>query len=130
MGGGHMTRRDAEHVRDETSGIGPGLSGCRDGVRTGVERVITVPLPVVECTLYLVTFKKISKLCVGLLPTQMPGSAPLWRFVTQCDGCGPASHSITYKIGWLPPALHAQSPFDWGFFGIFVYSCLHNSRRA
>ena len=35
MGGGHVMRRDAEHVRDETSGIGPGPSGCRDGVRTG-----------------------------------------------------------------------------------------------
>ena len=34
-------RRDAERVRDETSGIGPGPSGCRDGVGTGVERVIT-----------------------------------------------------------------------------------------
>ena len=42
MGGGHMTRRDAERVRDETSGIGLGPSGCRDGVGTGVERVITV----------------------------------------------------------------------------------------
>ena len=41
MGGGHMTRRDAEHVRDETSGISPGPSGCRDGVGTSVERVIT-----------------------------------------------------------------------------------------
>ena len=30
-----------EHVRDETSGISPGPSGCRDGVGTGVERVIT-----------------------------------------------------------------------------------------
>ena len=33
-GVGHVTRRDAERVRDETSGIGPGSSGCRDGVRT------------------------------------------------------------------------------------------------
>ena len=40
-GGGHMTRRDVERVRDDTSGIGPGPSGCRDGVGTGVERVIT-----------------------------------------------------------------------------------------
>ena len=40
-GGDHVTRRDAEHVCDETSGIGPGPSGCRDGVGTGVERVIT-----------------------------------------------------------------------------------------
>ena len=30
-----MMRRDAERVRNETSGIGPGLSGHRDGVRTG-----------------------------------------------------------------------------------------------
>ena len=30
-----MTRRDAERVRDETSGIGPGSSGRRDGVGTG-----------------------------------------------------------------------------------------------
>ena len=35
MGAGHVTRRDAERVRDETSGIGPGSSGCRDGVGTG-----------------------------------------------------------------------------------------------
>ena len=35
MGGGHVTRCDAERVRDETSGIGPGLSGCKDGVGTG-----------------------------------------------------------------------------------------------
>ena len=41
MGGGHVTRRDAERVCDETSGISPGPSGCRDGVGTGVERVIT-----------------------------------------------------------------------------------------
>ena len=34
-GGGHVTRRDAERVRDEMSGIGPGPSGCRDGVGTG-----------------------------------------------------------------------------------------------
>ena len=34
-GGGHVTRRDVECVHDETLGIGPGLSGCRDGVRTG-----------------------------------------------------------------------------------------------
>ena len=40
-GGGHMTRRDAERVRDEMSGIGPGPSGCRAGVGTGMERVIT-----------------------------------------------------------------------------------------
>ena len=32
---GHVTRRDVERVRDETSGIGPGPSGRRDGVRTG-----------------------------------------------------------------------------------------------
>ena len=30
-----MTRRDAERVRDETSGIGPGSSGRRDRVGTG-----------------------------------------------------------------------------------------------
>ena len=41
-GGGHVTQRNAERVHYETSGIGPGPSGCRDGVRTGVERVITV----------------------------------------------------------------------------------------
>ena len=35
MGGGHVMQRDAECVRDETSGIGPGPSGCRDGVGTG-----------------------------------------------------------------------------------------------
>ena len=35
MGGGHVMQRDAERIRDETSGIGPGLSGRRDGVRTG-----------------------------------------------------------------------------------------------
>ena len=35
MGGGHVMQRDAERIRDETSGIGPGLSGCRDGVGTG-----------------------------------------------------------------------------------------------
>ena len=40
-GGGHVTRRDVERVHDETWGIGPGPSGCRDGVGTGVERVIT-----------------------------------------------------------------------------------------
>ena len=34
-GVGHVTRRDAERIRDETSGIGPGSSGCRDGVGTG-----------------------------------------------------------------------------------------------
>ena len=34
-GGGHVTRCDAERVRDEMSGIGPGLSGCRDRVGTG-----------------------------------------------------------------------------------------------
>ena len=34
-GGGHVTRHDAERVRDETSGIGLGPSGCRDGVGTG-----------------------------------------------------------------------------------------------
>ena len=34
-GVGHVTRCDAEHVRDETSGIGPGSSGRRDGVGTG-----------------------------------------------------------------------------------------------
>ena len=33
-GGDHVTRHDAEHVHDETSGIGPGPSGCRDGVGT------------------------------------------------------------------------------------------------
>ena len=43
-GGGHVMRRDATRsASDETSGIGPGPSGCRDGVGTGVERVITVP---------------------------------------------------------------------------------------
>ena len=41
MGGGHVTRHDAECVRDETSGIGLGPSRCRDRVGTGVERVIT-----------------------------------------------------------------------------------------
>ena len=34
-GAGHVTRRDVERVRDETSGIGPGSSGRRDGVGTG-----------------------------------------------------------------------------------------------
>ena len=34
-GVGHVTRHDAERVRDETSGIGPGSSGRRDGVGTG-----------------------------------------------------------------------------------------------
>ena len=34
MGGGHVMQRDAEHVRDEMSGIGPGPSGRRDGVGT------------------------------------------------------------------------------------------------
>ena len=34
-GAGHMTQRDMERVRDETSGIGPGSSGRRDGVGTG-----------------------------------------------------------------------------------------------
>ena len=34
-GGGHVTQRDAERVRDETLGIGPGPSGCRDRVGTG-----------------------------------------------------------------------------------------------
>ena len=34
-GVGHVTRRDAERVRDETSRIGPGSSGRRDGVGTG-----------------------------------------------------------------------------------------------
>ena len=34
-GVGHVMRRDTEHVHDETSGIGPGLSGRRDGVGTG-----------------------------------------------------------------------------------------------
>ena len=37
MGGGHVTRHDVEHIHDETSGIGLGPSGCRDGVGTGVE---------------------------------------------------------------------------------------------
>ena len=32
---GHVARRDAERVRNETSGIGPGSSGRRDGVGTG-----------------------------------------------------------------------------------------------
>ena len=41
-GGGHVMRRDAERICDETLGIGPGPSGCRDGVGTGVEQVITV----------------------------------------------------------------------------------------
>ena len=45
MGGGHVMRRNTERVCDETSGIGPGLSGCRDGVGTGMERVITVSPP-------------------------------------------------------------------------------------
>ena len=31
----HVTRRDAEHIHDETSGIGPGPSGHRDGVCEG-----------------------------------------------------------------------------------------------
>ena len=40
--GSHDAMRcDVEHVHDETSGIGPGPSGCRDGVGTSVERVIT-----------------------------------------------------------------------------------------
>ena len=43
--GGHVMRRDVERVCDETSGIGPGPSRCRDGVGTGVERVITVSPP-------------------------------------------------------------------------------------
>ena len=30
-----MRDSDAERVRDEMSGIGPGSSGCRDGVGTG-----------------------------------------------------------------------------------------------
>ena len=30
-----MMRRDTERIHDETSGIGPGSSGCRDGVGTG-----------------------------------------------------------------------------------------------
>ena len=30
------TRRDVERVRNETLGIGPGPSGCRDGVGTGL----------------------------------------------------------------------------------------------
>ena len=48
-GGGHVTRRDATRsASDEMSGIGPGPSGCRDGVRTGVERVITQCLKVVS----------------------------------------------------------------------------------
>ena len=34
MGGGHVMRCDAECVRDETSGIGPGPSGHRDRVGT------------------------------------------------------------------------------------------------
>ena len=34
MGGGHVTRRDEERFHNETSGIGPGPSGHRDGVRT------------------------------------------------------------------------------------------------
>ena len=34
-GVGHVTQRDAERVRDETSGIGPGSSGRKDGVGTG-----------------------------------------------------------------------------------------------
>ena len=44
----------------------------------------------------------------------------LWQCVTNCDGCGLALHSITYQIGRLPPALHAQSPFNWGFFWVFI----------
>ena len=40
--GGHVTRRDMTwSASDETLGVGPGPSGCRDGVGTGVERVIT-----------------------------------------------------------------------------------------
>ena len=35
MGVGHVTRCDVERVCDETSGIGPGPSGRRDGVGTG-----------------------------------------------------------------------------------------------
>ena len=35
MGGGHVTQRDTERVHDETSGISPGPSRRRDGVRTG-----------------------------------------------------------------------------------------------
>ena len=34
MGVGHVTRRDAGHIHDETSGVSPGLSRCRDGFRT------------------------------------------------------------------------------------------------
>ena len=34
-GVGHVTRRDAERVRDEMSGIGPGSSRRRDRVGTG-----------------------------------------------------------------------------------------------
>ena len=34
MGVGHVTQCDAGHVRDETLGVGPGLSGCRDGFGT------------------------------------------------------------------------------------------------
>ena len=40
MGGGHVTRS----ASNEMSGISPGPSGCRDGVGTGVERVITESL--------------------------------------------------------------------------------------
>ena len=35
MGGGHVMQCDADCIRDETLGIGPGLSRHRDGVGTG-----------------------------------------------------------------------------------------------
>ena len=58
-----MMRRDAERVRDETSGIGPGSSGRRDGVRTGrgtshntipgeeEEEIRTCPSPILTVTI-------------------------------------------------------------------------------
>ena len=33
-GVGHVMRHDVSHVCDETSGVGPGLGGCRDGFGT------------------------------------------------------------------------------------------------
>ena len=34
---GHVMQRDAEHVRDETSGVSPGLGRHRDGSGPSVE---------------------------------------------------------------------------------------------
>ena len=65
------TQHDAERVRDETSGIGPGLSGCRDGVGTGVERVITGYLFVPKLTPGLLGFLSARYLCTGDLFAQV-----------------------------------------------------------